>query len=143
MKTKLDPHCADGNFVNNTETGVTELWIDGMTILFQNLLGITVAENSVRISNNMRNDGRGDIVDQNGRVVGSIDYETVSEILTSNLDYASIELARAKLSFSHMRPDELDKQYGSSGQTCREIMAEYQSEVDRIKQCIEWVKNAQ
>ena len=69
--------------------------------------------------------------------------DQVLEIVTSALGKASDNLALAKLSFRHMRPDELDKEYGSSGQTCREIMDEYQSEVDRIKRCVEWVKNAQ
>lgn len=154
MKTKLNSHCADGHFVHNTETGETKMQIGGEAVLFQSQLGYKVVKNSVRLWDGLQDDGRGNIVDREGRIFGSINYETgdididrmkyqVLEIVTSALGNASDNLARAKLSFKNMHPDELDKEYGSFGQTCREIMDGYQSEVDRIKRCVEWVRNAQ
>lgn len=59
MKTKLNPHCADGHFVHNTETGVTEMQIEGKTVSFQNPLGTRVVENSVQLWDGMQDDGRG------------------------------------------------------------------------------------
>lgn len=61
----------------------------------------------------------------------------VFEIVESALRNAADNLARAKLAFGKMRPDELDKEYGSSGQTCREILEGYQDEVSKIERHLE------
>lgn len=116
MKTKLNPHYADSYFVHNTETGVNKMQIEGKTVSFKNTLRMGVVENSVRLWDGMQDDGRGNIVDREGCIVGSIDYET-GILNVDPIKYQVLEIVTSSL--------------GNASDN-----------VDRIERCIEWVKNA-
>ena len=49
-------------------------------------------------------------------------------------------LERATHSFRGMSESVLDEQFGQSGQTHREVLAEYQDHRDRVNKAIEWVE---
>lgn len=44
--------------------------------------------------------------------------------------------ARAKHAFSNCTPEQMDQQYGQSGMTRREIMAEYQAHADACDKAV-------
>jgi len=50
-------------------------------------------------------------------------------------------LERAKAAFRNLSDDDLDRQYGQSGQTCRQILAEYQTARDYHVKAIAWLED--
>jgi len=52
------------------------------------------------------------------------------------------DLERAKMSFGRMEPSQLDREYGESGQTPRQILAEYEARNKRVDEAIVIIKNA-
>lgn len=52
------------------------------------------------------------------------------------------DLHRARHAFAKCTPEEMEQEYGVSGQTRTEIIKAYEAEDAEIKQAIEWVKNA-
>lgn len=51
------------------------------------------------------------------------------------------DLERAKAVFRNHSQADLDKKYGQSGKTCREILAGYENARNRNKEVTEWFKN--
>lgn len=51
------------------------------------------------------------------------------------------DLHRARLRFGSMTEEELDKEYGQSGRTYRQILREYEEHEEKINKAIEWLKN--
>jgi hypothetical protein len=49
------------------------------------------------------------------------------------------DLERAQMAFGNMSDQELDTVYGSSGKTCREILAGYQKNREEINAAIRFV----
>lgn len=50
------------------------------------------------------------------------------------------DLERAKSGFRGLPDSEMDKQYGQSGKTRRQMIAEYQQHVDRVEKAIREVE---
>jgi len=50
------------------------------------------------------------------------------------------DLERAKHAFRGKTQEEMDKEYGQSGQTCRQILEEYEQHVKRVTEAMEWLK---
>lgn len=48
---------------------------------------------------------------------------------------------RAKAAFRNYTPEEMQKQYGVSGRTCAEILAEYEEFDTKVSETIAWVKS--
>ncbi len=52
----------------------------------------------------------------------------------------SDDTARARRAFANYSPEAMQQEYGSSGQTCAQILASYESQDDAIEKAILWVK---
>ena len=66
----------------------------------------------------------------------------VLTILNAKVAGAEDNLYRANMTFRNMSSKELKQEYGMSGRTCGEILHEAQTQLDDLKKCVEWVKNA-
>ena len=51
------------------------------------------------------------------------------------------DLERALLMFSSYSEERMDREYGQSGKTCREVVQEYQDTRDLIEDAIQWVES--
>ena len=49
--------------------------------------------------------------------------------------------AELQQSVSDMTEEELDKNYGQSGRSCRSIRDGYQQGCDHLKECVQWVES--
>lgn len=49
------------------------------------------------------------------------------------------DLERATMAFSQYTPEQLDKEYGQSGQTCRQILESYQREAADTQEMVDWL----
>ena len=63
----------------------------------------------------------------------------VLEIILNALSAAEDNLYRANMEFGKLSAKKLAKEYGESGLTCQEHLDIFQLEVDRLKQCVNWV----
>lgn len=52
------------------------------------------------------------------------------------------DLWRARMAFKGKSKSEMDQQWGQSGRTCAEILADYEAHEARVNSAIHWVKNA-
>lgn len=50
------------------------------------------------------------------------------------------DLCRARNAFKGCTPEQMGEQYGQSGKTRREILAEYEEHEERVNAAIQWVK---
>ncbi len=50
------------------------------------------------------------------------------------------DLYRARLAFRGLSPEEMKKEYGKSGQSCQEILDEYEAHEAEINETIAWVR---
>jgi hypothetical protein len=50
------------------------------------------------------------------------------------------DLARARIAFRNRTPAQMQEQYGLSGKTCAQIVAEYEEHEAEINEAIAWVK---
>lgn len=48
--------------------------------------------------------------------------------------------ARARAAFRHYTPEQMQQQYGQSGQTCAQILADYKAHDAKVQAAIDWVK---
>ena len=67
----------------------------------------------------------------------------VLEIVHSALSAAEDNLYDTKIEFRSLSTKEMTYDYGESGLTCQEHLDIFQLEVDRLKQCVEWIENLQ
>ena len=67
----------------------------------------------------------------------------VLEIVYNALNTAKDNLYRAKIEFRSLSTKEMNNEYGESGLTCQEHLDIFQLEVDRLKQCVEWLESLQ
>lgn len=62
------------------------------------------------------------------------------EIILDALEqYKGHNLEKAETAFRNLSNDELDKEYGQTGKTCRQILDEYRRHRDEIENAILWV----
>lgn len=66
--------------------------------------------------------------------------ETKQLVLGALRDLRSDDFERAQRSFAGFTDAQMDQIYGSSGNTCREILDIYAKKAERIKRAIEEVK---
>lgn len=52
----------------------------------------------------------------------------------------SDDLARARRAFANHTPEQMQQEYGESGKTCAEILADYESFNGEINAAIAWVQ---
>lgn len=55
-------------------------------------------------------------------------------------NYLGDDLQRAQAAFQNCTAEQMDQQYGQSGKTRRQIVAEYQAHQDATHAAIAWVK---
>lgn len=67
----------------------------------------------------------------------------VLEIIMNNLSTAEDDLYDTKIEFRSLSTKEMTYEYGESGLTCQEHLDIFQLEVDRLKQCVEWLESLQ
>ena len=67
----------------------------------------------------------------------------VLEIILNALSAAEDTLYDTKMEFRLLSTKEMTYEYGESGLTCQEHLDIFQLEVDRLKQCIEWLESLQ
>lgn len=67
----------------------------------------------------------------------------VLEIILNALSAAEDTLYDTKIEFRSLSTKEMTYDYGESGLTCQEHLDIFQLEVDRLKQCVEWIENLQ
>lgn len=48
--------------------------------------------------------------------------------------------ARAKAAFRNRTPEQMQEQYGQSGRTCAQILADYEAHDAEVQAAIDWVK---
>jgi hypothetical protein len=48
--------------------------------------------------------------------------------------------ARAHAAFRNLTPEQMQEQYGQSGQTCAQILADYEAHDNKVQAAIDWVK---
>ena len=63
----------------------------------------------------------------------------VLEIILNALSAAEDDLYDTKIEFRSLSTKEMNYEYGESGLTCQEHLDIFQLEVDRLKQCVNWV----
>ncbi len=63
----------------------------------------------------------------------------VLEIILNALSAAEDDLYDTKIEFRSLSTKEMTYDYGESGLTCQEHLDIFQLEVDRLKQCVNWV----
>ena len=67
----------------------------------------------------------------------------VLEIILNALSAAEDTLYDTKMEFRRLSTKEMTYEYGESGLTCQEHLDIFQLEVDRLKQCVEWLESLQ
>ena len=67
----------------------------------------------------------------------------VLEIILNALSAAEDTLYDTKMEFKSLPTKEMTLWYGESGLTCQEYLDVFQLEVDRLKQCVEWLESLQ
>ena len=67
----------------------------------------------------------------------------VLEIILNALSAAEDTLYDTKMEFRCLSTKEMTYEYGESGLTCQEHLDIFQLEVDRLKQCVEWLESLQ
>ena len=67
----------------------------------------------------------------------------VLEIILNALSAAEDTLYDTKMEFKSLSTKEMTYEYGESGLTCQEHLDIFQLEVDRLKQCVEWLESLQ
>ena len=67
----------------------------------------------------------------------------VLEIILNALSAAEDDLYDTKIEFRSLSTKEMNYEYGESGLTCQEHLDIFQLEVDRLKQCVEWLESLQ
>ena len=67
----------------------------------------------------------------------------VLEIILNALSAAEDTLYDTKMEFRSLSNKEMTYVYGESGLTCQEHLDILQLEVDRLKQCVEWLESLQ
>ncbi len=67
----------------------------------------------------------------------------VLEIILNALSAAEDDLYDTKIEFRSLSTKEMNNEYGESGLTCQEHLDIFQLEVDRLKQCVEWLESHQ
>ena len=67
----------------------------------------------------------------------------VLEIILNALSAAEDTLYDTKMEFRSLSTKEMTYEYGESGLTCQEHLDIFQLEVDRLKQCVEWLESLQ
>ena len=50
------------------------------------------------------------------------------------------DTARARAAFRNLTPEQMQEQYGQSGQTCAQILADYEAHDAKVLAAIDWVK---
>ena len=63
----------------------------------------------------------------------------VLEIILNALSAAGNDLYDTKMEFRKLSAKKMTQEYGESGLTRQEYLDIFQLEVDRLKQCVEWV----
>lgn len=66
--------------------------------------------------------------------------EQVLKIVKGALGGANDNLYRAKIQFGKMTQKELGEEYGQSGRTCGDILAEYRDKKAEMERCVKWVE---
>lgn len=56
--------------------------------------------------------------------------------------HKSDDTARARHAFRGMTSQQMQKQYGASGKTCAEVLADYEASDAKVDKAIQWVKEA-
>lgn len=51
------------------------------------------------------------------------------------------DATRARRAFRNRTPEQMQEQYGQSGLTCAQILAEYEAHEAKIRAAIEWVES--
>ena len=67
----------------------------------------------------------------------------VLEIILNALSTAEDDLCDAKMEFGKLSAEEMIQEYGESGLMHQEYLDIFQLEVDRLKQCIQWLESLQ
>ena len=67
----------------------------------------------------------------------------ILEIILNALSAAEDTLYDTKMEFRRLSTKEMTYEYGESGLTCQEHLDIFQLEVDRLKQCVEWLESLQ
>ena len=67
----------------------------------------------------------------------------VLKIILNALSAAEDDLYDTKIEFRSLSTKEMNYEYGESGLTCQEHLDIFQLEVDRLKQCVEWLESLQ
>ena len=67
----------------------------------------------------------------------------ILEIILNALSAAEDTLYDTKMEFKSLSTKEMTYEYGESGLTCQEHLDIFQLEVDRLKQCVEWLESLQ
>ena len=60
-------------------------------------------------------------------------------ILDALQQYKGHNLEKAEKAFRNLSSDELDKEYGQTGKTCRQILDSYKHRRDEVENAILWV----
>jgi uncharacterized protein YukE len=66
--------------------------------------------------------------------------EKVLKIVRQRLGVAEDDLYRAKLQLNKMNTENMQKEWGQSGMTFEDLFKRYQSSVDELKRCVDWVE---
>lgn len=66
--------------------------------------------------------------------------EKIINLITRDIGNSQDNLYRAKRAFRDFSEEQLSREHGTSGQTPKEIMAEYQRVVDETEECLDWIK---
>ena len=69
--------------------------------------------------------------------------DIILKILEEKLGNIGHDLYLAERSFRGMTKLELDVEHGKSGLSHKDVLNDYKVRVDKVKKCIEWVKNVQ
>lgn len=64
-------------------------------------------------------------------------------ILDALQRYKGDDLERAEFAFKNLPDDKLDKEYGQSGQTCREILEGYRQQRAEVENAFLWLNSLQ
>ncbi len=62
----------------------------------------------------------------------------IKEALRNRLGNAQDNFARAKRQFQYYTQEQLDQEYGESSSTCRQLLKDYQTNVDNCDNAIKW-----
>ena len=62
----------------------------------------------------------------------------ILSLINNNISGAQDNLARARMQFGRMTPEQLAEEYGESGRTCGSILAEYEAHAINAKAMKAW-----